>query len=99
MARRVYWFLPGIGLLAGNKYDSLSRIAAVRAPVMVLHGDRDDIVPLDMGQELFDATNLPKRFYTIKGAGHNDTYIMGGPAYYDALASFVEDPGGGVGVP
>ena len=95
MAKRVYWFLPGIGLLAPNKYDSLSRIRDVHAPVMVLHGDRDEIVPFDMGRELFDAANPPKRFYTIVGAGHNDTYVIGGPAYYDALASFLEDPTGG----
>jgi fermentation-respiration switch protein FrsA (DUF1100 family) len=95
MARRVYWFIPGISLLAPNKYDSLSRIRDVHAPVMVLHGDRDEIVPIDMGRELFEAANPPKRFHIIAGAGHNDTYLVGGQGYYDALASFVADLGGG----
>ncbi len=95
MAKRVYPFVPGIGLLVQAKYDSLAKIKNVHAPVMVLHGDRDEIVPFDMGKELFEAANPPKRFYAVEGAGHNDTYYVGGAAYYEALASFLEDPAGG----
>ena len=94
MARRAYPFLPGIGLLARSKYDSLSKIKGVRSPVMVLHGDRDEIAPYEMGRNLFEAARPPKRFYTIQGAGHNDTYLVGGPEYYDALGSFIRDPSG-----
>ena len=46
---------------------------------MVLHGDSDEIVPFSMSGELFDAVKGPKRFYAIEGAGHNDTYHVGGP--------------------
>ena len=95
MAKRAYPFLPGIGLLARTKYDTLAKIKDVQVPVMVLHGDRDDIAPFDMGREIFEMANPPKRFHTIKGAGHNDTYLVGGAAYYDALAHFVKDPSGG----
>ena len=91
MARRAYPFLPGVGALVRAKYDSLSKIKDVDAPIMVLHGDHDEIAPFDMGQELFEAANEPKRFYTIEGAGHNDTYLVGGDAYYEALARFVAD--------
>ena len=97
MARRVYPFLPGAGLLVRARYDSLSKIGNVRAPVMVLHGDADDIAPFDMGREVFDAANEPKRFHAIEGAGHNDTYVVGGEDYWDALASFLADPAGGGG--
>ena len=91
MAKRVYPFFPGIGLLARTKLDSLAKIGDVKSPIMILHGDRDDIVPISMGKELFEAANPPKRFYTIEGAGHNDTYAVGGTAYYEALASFLDD--------
>ena len=95
MAKRAYPFLPGIGLLTRTRFDSLAKIGRVNAPVMVLHGDRDDIVPLALGQELFEGANQPKRFHVINGAGHNDTYLAGGPGYYQALARFLEDPAGG----
>ena len=98
MARRQYPFLPGIGAIIRTKYATLSKLKDVHAPVMVLHGDRDETVPIEIGRELFEAANPPKRFYTIEGAGHNDTYIVGGPAYFQALAEFIEDPtaeGGG----
>ena len=92
MALRHYWFLPGLGNLVRTKYDSLSRIKRVRAPIMIVHGNRDRTVPIDLGRELFDAANPPKRFYEVPGADHNDTYLVGGAAYFDALAAFLHDP-------
>jgi hypothetical protein len=89
LARRHYPFLP-IGGLLRTKYDSLSKIADVRAPLLVLHGDRDDVVPFESGRKLFEAAGEPKRFYTIRGAGHNDTYVVGGREYFRALREFVE---------
>jgi fermentation-respiration switch protein FrsA (DUF1100 family) len=94
MARRHYPFLPGIGFFFQTRYDTLAKVKDVRVPVMVLHGDSDEIAPFDMGREVFAAANPPKRFYTIEGAGHNDTYVVGGPAYYEALAEFLKDPAG-----
>ena len=91
MTKSVYPFLPGLQLLVTTKYDTLSKIAWVDVPVMVLHGDRDEIVPFSMSRELFDAAKGPKRFYTIEGAGHNDTYYVGGPDYFEALREFVNE--------
>lgn len=91
MAKSAYSFLPGIQFLVTTRYDTLSKIVRVSTPVMVLHGDRDDIVPFSMGEELFEAANAPKRFYAIRGAGHNDTYLAGGGAYFAAVGAFIED--------
>ncbi len=91
ITKSVYPFLPGLQLLVTTKYDTLSKIERVNAPVMVLHGDRDEIVPFSMSRELFDAAKGPERFYTIEGAGHNDTYYVGGPAYFEALREFVDE--------
>ena len=95
MAKRFYPFLPGAGLLVRAKFDSLSKIKDVRAPVMVVHGDRDETAPFDMGRELYEAANEPKRFYSVEGAGHNDTYLVGGPVYYEALEAFLREPRAG----
>ena len=92
MARQAYPFLPGLGLLVGNMYDTLGKTARIESPVMVLHGDSDEIVPFEMGREVFEAATEPKRFYRIRGAGHNDTYAVGGAPYLDALGSFLAEP-------
>lgn len=71
------------------KYDSLSKIKRVTAPLLMLHGDYDEVVPFQSGMELYEAANEPKEFYTIEQAGHNDTYIVGGEGYMAALQEFI----------
>jgi fermentation-respiration switch protein FrsA (DUF1100 family) len=71
------------------KYDSLAKIKRVVAPLLTLHGDRDEVVPFQSGRDLYEAANEPKEFYTIKGAGHNDTYTTGGEGYVAALQRFI----------
>ncbi len=88
MARVVLPFLP-VGRLLRTKYDSLSKMRDIRVPLLVLHGDRDDVVPYEQGRRLFEAANPPKTFYTIRGARHNDTYIVGDLPYFEAWARFL----------
>lgn len=88
MAKGAFPFLP-VGFLVRDKYDSLSKIGHISAPLLILHGDQDDIVPLELGRRLFKAANQPKTFYTIAGAGHNDTYAVGGVPYFAALERFM----------
>ena len=49
-------------------YDTLDKAARIDAPVMVLHGDSDEIVPFEMGREVFEAAPEPKRFYAESAA-------------------------------
>ena len=72
------------------KYDSLSKIKCINVPLLILHGDCDEVVPYRWGRELYEAANEPKRFYTIANAGHNDTYIVGGEGYIAAIQDFIE---------
>ncbi len=89
MARIVAPYLPFPGLLQ-TKYDNLARIPTIRVPVLILHGDQDEIVPFEMGRRLFEAANPPKTFYTVHGARHNDTYIVGGEPYFQVWSSFLK---------
>ncbi|HTP41202.1 MAG TPA: alpha/beta hydrolase [Nitrospiria bacterium] len=88
MAKAVVPLLP-VGALVSTKYDSLSKIGAIHVPLLILHGDQDEVVPYAQGRRLFAAANEPKRFFTIVGAHHNDTYVTGGSAYFDALRTFL----------
>jgi fermentation-respiration switch protein FrsA (DUF1100 family) len=81
--------LPGIGRLFRTRYDTLATIAAIRAPLLVLHGDRDEVVPLRQGRAVFDAAPEPKTFVTLEGARHNDADTAAAEAYWAAWESFV----------
>jgi fermentation-respiration switch protein FrsA (DUF1100 family) len=81
--------LPGIGYLFHTRYDTLRRVREIRAPLLLLHGDADEVVPYRHGQAVFEAAAEPKRFVRIPGARHNDTYLVGGPAYWAAWESFL----------
>ena len=89
LAREHYPFVPGF--LVRTRMDNVSKVGRVGAPVLVLHGDRDSIVPLSHGQELFARAAGPARLHVIAGAGHNDTYLVGGEPYAEAWRAFLRE--------
>jgi fermentation-respiration switch protein FrsA (DUF1100 family) len=89
MARAVYPFLP-LWPLVRTRYDTVSKVGKLRMPLLVLHGERDEVVPFAQGRRVFEAAPEPKRFYAIPGAGHNDTYVVGGEAYWRVLGEFLD---------
>lgn len=89
MARRVYR-LPLLQYVPKSRFDSLAKIARVQAPVLIIHGTRDAVIPLEMGQKLYEAAHEPKTFFPIEGAGHDDPYVVGGEHYVERLRAFVQ---------
>ncbi|TMA93932.1 MAG: alpha/beta hydrolase [Deltaproteobacteria bacterium] len=89
MARVVFPLLP-IGPLLQTRYDVREKIRKIKTPLLVLHGDRDEVVPFAQGKMVFDAAPEPKKFFTIAGAQHNDTYLVGGDSYFQQLQIFIE---------
>jgi fermentation-respiration switch protein FrsA (DUF1100 family) len=89
MARRMF-AVPAIAYVVKSRFDSLRKIRDVRAPILIVHGTRDEVIPFAMGQQLFAAAPEPKRFYPIEGAGHNDVVEVGGESYLASLKAFVE---------
>ncbi len=96
MARAAFPLLP-IGPLLRTRYDAVEKIAKLRAPLLVLHGDRDEVVPHEHGKKVFEAAPGTKEFYTIRGAHHNDTYIVGGEAYFRVWKNFIDRAASGQG--
>ena len=66
-----YWFVP-VRLLMKDQFHSDLRIGKVTAPVLVLHGERDDVVPIALAERLYSLINAPKRFVRFAQIGHND---------------------------
>jgi len=83
VARKHYGMLA---IVAGTRFDSASRIGKLAVPVFVAHGDRDEIVPFELGERLFAAAHEPKRFFRVAGAHHNDVFASRG--LLDAIADF-----------
>jgi fermentation-respiration switch protein FrsA (DUF1100 family) len=76
-----------------TRYDNLAKVRKLRMPLLVLHGDRDEVVPFAQGRRLFEAAPEPKRFFAVPGAGHNDTFLVGGETYWREVADFLEGVG------
>ena len=91
-ATRPAWLVYALMPLISARYDTLSKIGNIKSPVMIVHGDHDDIVPFYMAEQLYEAAREPKRFHAVRGAMHNDVYEHGGPAYFNALSEFIADP-------
>ncbi|MCZ6764468.1 MAG: alpha/beta hydrolase [Alphaproteobacteria bacterium] len=76
LAQRHYWYLPARALLR-DRYDSQSKIARIGAPLLILHGERDQVVPARFGRTLLAAARRPKDGAFFAAAGHNDLYEHG----------------------
>jgi fermentation-respiration switch protein FrsA (DUF1100 family) len=91
MAGHLLPFLPTSRLIT-ERFDSASKIDRVRAPLLQFHGTQDEIVPYRLGEKLHALAPEPKEFVPIPGATHNDTYLVGGQAYFEKIRSFLTEP-------
>ncbi len=88
MAATHYPFVPRA--FVRTRMDSLSKIPRVRCPKLFIHSRSDRVVPYELGRRLFEAAPKPKRFHEVVGAGHNETWLVGGAAYFAAIREFVD---------
>ena len=86
-----YPWLP-VGRLLIDRYPSIDRIGELEAPLLVIAGERDGIVPAALSQRLFDAAPEPKRFVLVPGADHNDPELLDGPGVIDEIVRFLRGP-------
>ena len=93
VAQYHYSFVPA-SMLVRDRFNSLSRIGQVRAPVLVLHGERDRIVPVRFGRALYDAAPEPKELWLAPEGGHEDLAEFGA---FEVVRKFVDRWVGGTG--
>ncbi len=82
-----------LAAIVGRRFDSLARVGDIHAPLFVAHGDRDEIVPYELGERLFAAASEPKRFFRAVGAHHNDVFAA--PGLVEAIVAFAREVTGG----
>jgi fermentation-respiration switch protein FrsA (DUF1100 family) len=78
-------WLPARWLMR-NRFDNLAKIGRCPRPIFMAHGDRDELVPISMGQRLYEAAPSPKQFYLMAGTDHNAPVP---PGCLAALAGFL----------
>jgi fermentation-respiration switch protein FrsA (DUF1100 family) len=85
---RAYWFLP-VRLLMKDQFRSDLRIARITAPLLFLHGARDWVVPITLGERLYALANQPKSFVRFSDGGHEDLDLYGAQS---AVRAFIAQP-------
>lgn len=71
-----------------TRYDSAAKIGMVRMPLLIMHGDADELIPYWMGRRLYELAPGPKRFVTFPNSGHSQAPME---ALIEAVRSFVEE--------
>ena len=77
--------------LAGDSFNNLSKIKHIKAPLLVIHGTNDHVIPFSMGKEIFNNAKTKKRFIKIEGAGHNNLQGSYGQAYWPPISDFIDN--------
>jgi uncharacterized protein len=83
-------FLPGLtafwSLVSRVHFDTIRRVQAMTSSVWVVHGDKDFVIPVSMGRDVFAAAQHKGELLIVHRAGHNDVADIGGGDYWDWLA-------------
>jgi uncharacterized protein len=85
VVRHFNWGWPPVLRRITQRFDAARKIASVRAPVLVVHGDEDRLIPPALGQALCDGATAPKRFVLVRGGSHHNTHAKGHGPYQQAL--------------
>lgn len=88
MADYHYWGFPARWVVKA-RFPLIEIAARITIPTLVIHGERDTIVPIELGRAVFDAIAGPKEWLVIPNAGHNDVPFVGGALYFDRLLGFI----------
>jgi len=87
VAKTVFPILSRVILLRYD-FNTEAHVRRVACPVLVLHSPDDEIIPLRLGEKVFQAANEPKSFVKMRG-DHNSGFLMSQPDYELALGAFV----------
>ena len=86
LASGQYPWLP-VRLMLLDRYESKSFIASIKCPLLIIHGEKDEIIPVAMGRAMFALATEPKTIVTFPEAGHADHYMFGS---YDAINGWID---------
>ncbi len=88
LARHYYWYLP-VKTLLRFKFANGAKIKNIKAPILIVHSQDDDIVPFVQGEKLFKSANEPKQFLKLNG-GHNSDVAESYEEYLRGVKDFLQ---------
>jgi alpha-beta hydrolase superfamily lysophospholipase len=80
------WGWLPVGGLITQRFDAASRVDKIGAPLLVVHGSEDRLIPAALGRALYERARDPKRFVLVEGGSHHNTNAVGMSAYREAVA-------------
>jgi uncharacterized protein len=78
-----------LSLFSSYRFPTAQYVNQAHRPVLVLHGNLDSVIPLQLGRELFESITVPKQFVLLEGSDHNDEAPRDAVTYWSALEKFV----------
>jgi pimeloyl-ACP methyl ester carboxylesterase len=88
VAREAGWLARVLAWFNRERFDSAAKIGRIQAPLLMLHGQMDDTIPIALGERLFAAANAPKRWVSIEGAAHSNLDLVNPALYQNSLRDF-----------
>jgi hypothetical protein len=79
------WGWVPVSLLITQRFEAVRKVASIGSPLLVVHGNEDQLILPDLGRRLFDAAVQPKQFVLVEGGSHHNTNLVGQPQYRQAL--------------
>jgi pimeloyl-ACP methyl ester carboxylesterase len=89
LAAELWPYLP-VRWLTRFEYPTREDLARSQAPVLVIHGRDDELVPIAHGRALFEAAPQPKAFLLLEGGGHNDAFMVDRARYRAGIGAFLD---------
>jgi fermentation-respiration switch protein FrsA (DUF1100 family) len=90
VARHVYPFFPGLGLVVRSKFDTASKLAHIHVPILVVHCTLDPTIPFALGEEVYRLASEPKFFLRVKGQCHEDATLWAAVECRAQLDAFLQ---------
>ena len=79
-----------LNVFASYRLDTVGHLRGFTRPVLIVHAERDSVIPFRLGRELFERLEAPKTFVTLQEGDHNDLYDARNSAYWKPIHAFIE---------
>lgn len=89
LARKLFWFFPGLSLLVRSQFDTAQRLQQIRAPILIVHCTDDPVIPPEMGDQVFADAQPPKYLLRVRGYCHEEASLIAPDQYRAKLRSFL----------
>jgi fermentation-respiration switch protein FrsA (DUF1100 family) len=77
-------------IIAGNSFDNIEKCSDILSPILIIHGDKDEVVPWAMGKKIYDTLKITKKMITIEGGYHNDLEFRDPQLFWNSIAEFIQ---------